>query len=122
MQIYLHPDRFTRKLWRENLMPRVADEKVSDSMSSFSEQFPSLQEKTVKKICRSLVTVPLLFVMTTAAFAGENDMPLTTPTPSSSTVVETTTSDSTDTSVSDTTATTLTELAVIISQSLPLPF
>ena len=76
----------------------------------------------MKKVGRSLVAVPLLFVMTTAAFAGEQDMPLTTPTPTSSTVVETTTSDSTDTSVSDATATTLTELVVIVSQSLPSPF
>ena len=76
----------------------------------------------MKKVGRSLVTVPLLFVMTTAAFAGENDMPLTTPPPNDSTVVVTTTADSTDTTNSDAAAAMLTELVVVISQSLPSPF
>ena len=76
----------------------------------------------MKKVGRSLVAVPLLFVMTTAAFAGQQDMPLPTPPPNDSTVVVTTTADSTNTTSSDAAAAMLTELVVIVSQSLTSPF
>ncbi|PYT03278.1 MAG: hypothetical protein DMF65_04470 [Acidobacteria bacterium] len=77
----------------------------------------------MKKVRRILVTVPLLFVMTAAASAGQDDMPTPSSTPpTSSTSVETSTSDSTDTTVSDDAAATLTELVLIVSQSLPSPF
>ena len=76
----------------------------------------------MKKVGRSLVTVPLLFVMTTAAFAGENDMPKPTPPPNSGTVIGTSIPNSTDTTSSDAAAAMLTELVVIVSQSLTSPF
>ena len=77
----------------------------------------------MKKVGRSLVAVPLLFVMTTAALAGQQDMPAPSSTPpATSTAEQTSTTDSTDTTVSNATAATLTELVVIISQSLPSPF
>ena len=77
----------------------------------------------MKKVRRSLVAVPLLFVMTTAAFAGQDDMPKlpSTPPASSSTTIEMSTTNSTDTTVNDAALATL-ELVAIVSQSLPSPF
>ena len=76
----------------------------------------------MKKVRRSLVAVPLLFVMTTAAFAGTMDSPLPSSTPPPSAAEQTCTPDSTDTTDSDAAAAMLTELAVVVSQSLPSPF
>ena len=76
----------------------------------------------MKKVRRSLVAVPLLFVMTTAAFAGTMDSPLPSSTPPPSNAEQKCTPNSTDTTASDAAASTLTELVVIVSQSLPSPF
>ena len=79
----------------------------------------------MKKVCRSLVAVPLFFVMTAAAFAGQVGMPAPTdpaadPPPACDTSGQTSTPAPTDTTGDD--AATLAALALNIYQSLPSPF
>jgi hypothetical protein len=89
---------------------------------SFEPLFSRKQEKTMKKLGRSFAAFLLLLAMTAVTLAdGQMDLPLTTPTPqSSSTYTSQTDTPSSTTSTNDTSTqvdTTATEAGLVLFQA-----
>jgi hypothetical protein len=130
LQINLHTERFTRKLCRETERLGCRTRRPfrgANILKVLDLCFPE-QEKTMKKVRRSFAAALLLLALSAAALAdGQMDIPLTSPTPQAATSSQaqtdtTQTTSSTDGSVANPSDTTLTDVGLILFQSISSVF
>jgi hypothetical protein len=130
LQINLHTERFTRKLCRETerLDCRTRRPFPGANIPKVLDLYFPEQEKTMKKVRRSFAAALLLLALSAVALAdGQMDIPLTGPTPQAATSSQTqtdatlTTSSTTD-GDPDSSGTTLTEVGLILFESISSVF